>query len=201
MMPSGPGTKALEAKHEVDLSAQQQKGLERKKWFQTLGSAYAREHATRTATIGFALASSPIALLAWIGEKFFEWTDEDPTMEEIVRSVSLYWLTDTIQRCLFPYREVSTRINSILLLIRCQQLSGLGKELDTPLPTPYGFSWFPQELMPQTKAFLETRGDLVFFRAHDRVSYQCLGSCFSISNSIREVISQRWKTPRFFFKM
>ena len=33
--------------------------------FMTLGRAYAEEHATRPATIGFVLSSSPVALLAW----------------------------------------------------------------------------------------------------------------------------------------
>ena len=41
-----------------------------------------------------------------IGEKFLEWSDEDPSLDEILMSVSLYWLTDTYQRCIYPYRGV-----------------------------------------------------------------------------------------------
>jgi len=41
------------------------KGLERAAWFKNLGSAYALEQATKPSTIGLALASSPLALLAW----------------------------------------------------------------------------------------------------------------------------------------
>ncbi|KAL9621026.1 MAG: hypothetical protein Q9160_004544 [Pyrenula sp. 1 TL-2023] len=40
-------------------------GLARAHEFDRTGSAYALEHATRPNTIGFALASSPIALLSW----------------------------------------------------------------------------------------------------------------------------------------
>ena len=40
-------------------------GVERLVEFKTVGSAYAVAHATKPATIGIVLASSPIALLAW----------------------------------------------------------------------------------------------------------------------------------------
>jgi microsomal epoxide hydrolase len=43
-----------------------------------------------------------------IGEKFLEWSDTDPSVEEILRAVSLYWLTDTFPRSIWPYRAVST---------------------------------------------------------------------------------------------
>jgi hypothetical protein len=42
-----------------------------------------------------------------IGEKFLEWTDETLSLNEILASVSLYWLTDTFPRAIYPYREVS----------------------------------------------------------------------------------------------
>jgi len=44
------------------------RGLERAAAFSKTGSAYALEHAIRPSTIAFALASSPITLLSWIGE-------------------------------------------------------------------------------------------------------------------------------------
>jgi microsomal epoxide hydrolase len=47
-------------------------GLERAAAFSQTGSAYALEHATRLNTIDFVLASSPIALLSWIGKKFVD---------------------------------------------------------------------------------------------------------------------------------
>ena len=76
------------------------------------GSAYGREHGTRNGTIGLVLSASPVAMLAWIGEKFLEWTDQDPPVDKILESVSLYWLTDTFPRCIYPYRSVSLIIKS-----------------------------------------------------------------------------------------
>jgi len=69
--------------------------------FMTNGMAYAMEHGTRPATIGLALSASPLAMLSWIGEKFLEWSDEDPALDDILESISLYWLTDTCMQILW----------------------------------------------------------------------------------------------------
>jgi microsomal epoxide hydrolase len=76
-------------------------------------SSYAQEQATRPSTIGHVLSSSPLALLAWycrhpvelftlglicryrIGEKFLEWSDEEPSLDSILTNVSLYWFTSS----------------------------------------------------------------------------------------------------------
>lgn len=91
---------------ELPMDEIEKKAFPRGKAFNETGSAYAREHGTRTATIGLVLSSNPLALLAWIGEKFLEWTDTDPELDEILDSVTLYWLTETYARCIYPYRDV-----------------------------------------------------------------------------------------------
>lgn len=69
--------------------------------FWTLRAAYAKQQATRPQTIGYSLVDSPVGLLAWILDKFAEWTDtEDSPFESISRdrlldNVTLYWLTRT----------------------------------------------------------------------------------------------------------
>jgi pimeloyl-ACP methyl ester carboxylesterase len=63
--------------------------------------AYAKQQATRPQTIGYALVDSPVGLLAWILDKFAEWSDTvDSPFERISRDrvlddVTLYWLTRT----------------------------------------------------------------------------------------------------------
>ena len=42
-----------------------------------------------------------------VGEKFLEWTDEDPPLEKILEGVTLYWMTDTMSRNMYTYRGVS----------------------------------------------------------------------------------------------
>ncbi|USW53907.1 Putative epoxide hydrolase, alpha/Beta hydrolase [Septoria linicola] len=91
---------------EVDgLSDAEKQGVQRINDFATLGNAYAREHGTRPATIGLVLSSSPIALLGWIGEKFQQWTDVTPPIDEILDGATLYWFTESFPRAIYPYRQ------------------------------------------------------------------------------------------------
>jgi hypothetical protein len=42
-----------------------------------------------------------------IGEKYLEWPDAPLSSETILELVTLYWLTDTYPRAIYPYREVT----------------------------------------------------------------------------------------------
>ncbi|KAJ6619460.1 Alpha/Beta hydrolase protein [Mycena sp. CBHHK59/15] len=125
------------------LSDRDRAGVARSSRFVSYESVYSFEQATRPATLGFAIASSPLALLAWIGEKFMDWTDEVPPMSTILEAVSLYWYTDTIARSFHPYRDTTWRITK-----------------------PFGFSSFPKEILPSPRAWIETTGVLVFYWEH-----------------------------------
>ncbi|WP_328869126.1 epoxide hydrolase [Streptomyces sp. NBC_00287] len=65
------------------------------------GTGYAVLQATRPQTLAYALMDSPVGQLAWIVEKFREWTDSTELPEEAVErdrlltNVMLYWLTGT----------------------------------------------------------------------------------------------------------
>lgn len=64
-------------------------------------AAYAKLQATRPQTIGYSLVDSPVGLLAWILDKFAEWSDtedspfETMSRDRILDNVTLYWLTRT----------------------------------------------------------------------------------------------------------
>ncbi|MFD7293933.1 epoxide hydrolase family protein [Streptomyces sp. NPDC059897] len=64
-------------------------------------AAYAKQQAARPQTIGYSLVDSPVGLLAWILDKFAEWTDTEDSpferipMDRILDDVTLYWLTRT----------------------------------------------------------------------------------------------------------
>lgn len=82
--------------------------------FQKFG--YALEQATRPGTVGLAIGANPISLLAWIGEKYREWSDESPSIETILSIVTLYWLTDTYPSSIYTYRYVSRTAASQLII-------------------------------------------------------------------------------------
>ncbi|MFI5987239.1 epoxide hydrolase family protein [Streptomyces sp. NPDC051555] len=58
---------------------------------------YADIQATRPQTLAYGLNDSPVGLLAWIGEKFVEWTDPRCPVDrdQVLTNVMLYWLTGT----------------------------------------------------------------------------------------------------------
>ncbi|KGQ01800.1 hypothetical protein PAAG_11371 [Paracoccidioides lutzii Pb01] len=78
---------------EPPLSDKEQAGLQRGAEFLERGAAYSMEDGTRPRTIGIVLGSSPLALLGWIREKLLSWTNVPLSMDEILRSVTLYWFT------------------------------------------------------------------------------------------------------------
>ncbi len=70
--------------------------------FRTDGNAYFQISATRPQTVAYGHADSPTAQLAWITEKFKEWThpaealpDTAVDRNRLLTNVMLYWLTGT----------------------------------------------------------------------------------------------------------
>ncbi|UGT45285.1 epoxide hydrolase 1 [Nocardia yamanashiensis] len=65
------------------------------------GSGYFRIQGTRPHTLGFGLADSPAAQLAWVVEKFHAWTGTTGTLadridrDHMLADVSVYWFTNT----------------------------------------------------------------------------------------------------------
>lgn len=160
-----PRSADIDTEDDAELSQLEKKGLERAAWFEKLGSAYALLHATRPSTIGLAFSTSPLALLAWIGEKFLDWTDETPPLDTILESVSLYWLTDTFPTSIYPYRQLFT-----------PGVVGAHEDPKWFVKKPMGMSWFPKEIAPVPRQWVETTGDLVFWREHDKVCHMKFGS-------------------------
>ena len=73
-------------------------GLE---YFYRKGFGYAEMMNTRPQTLGYALADSPVGMLAFFYDKFTEWTysgrrpEKAFTRDDMLDNVTLYWLTNT----------------------------------------------------------------------------------------------------------
>ncbi|MEV6769498.1 epoxide hydrolase family protein [Nocardia sp. NPDC051030] len=65
--------------------------LTRMEEFRRVGSGYLAIQNSRPQTIGYGLTDSPILQLAWIAEKFTEWTDLPIDRDQLLTTVSLYW--------------------------------------------------------------------------------------------------------------
>lgn len=57
------------------------------------GKGYLQIQSTRPQTIGYGLTDSPVAQLAWIAEKFEQWTTGPLDRDLLLTNVSIYWFT------------------------------------------------------------------------------------------------------------
>ena len=62
---------------------------------------------TQPFTIGIAIASSPLAVLTYIGEKFHDWSD--PSLiepQDIIDTAALYYLSSSFATSVLMYNQV-----------------------------------------------------------------------------------------------
>jgi len=160
------------------LTAKEQKGLKRGEEFMTSGRGYSEEHSTRPSTIGLVLGSNPLALLAWIGEKFILWSDETPSLDIILESVTLYWLTETFPTSIYPYRE---------------RLGPQAKWQFEYMKKPLGYSLFPFELVPMPISWVKSKGNLVFAKDHEKGGhFAALEQPQLLMQDLEEFIQKVW---------
>jgi pimeloyl-ACP methyl ester carboxylesterase len=104
--------------------------------FLSEGNGYFSIQSTRPQTLSFALTDSPVGQLAWIIEKFKEWTgsshdlpEEAVGLDTILTDVSLYWFTRTAGSAANIYYE-----------------SVHGQDWPTPSQVPTGVAVFAEDI-------------------------------------------------------
>ncbi|KAI9757712.1 MAG: hypothetical protein M4579_003337 [Chaenotheca gracillima] len=178
----------------------EEKTLKKVSAFRSRGLAYAIEHGTRTSTIGHVLASNPIALLAWIGEKFLEWSDEDPSIDTILESITLWWFTETFPRAIYSYRERFENCETLTAteppkLAKPNSGPGDAANPDNFIKIPFGYSWCPEDMGSVPRSWIETTGDVVFFKQHDKGGhFAAMEVPELILGDIEEFVKQVWPT-------
>ncbi|QRV78072.1 epoxide hydrolase [Ceratobasidium sp. AG-Ba] len=122
---------------------------------------YFIEMTTRPATIGLGLYDNPIGQLAWMGEKYLEYSDPQYgvppstiTNNTILTAVSIYYLTRTFETAANIYFQNPAGFQ--------QQLLKAVNDI------PMGFSEYPYEGMFYPKFYLAEMGNLVYHSAHKR---------------------------------
>jgi pimeloyl-ACP methyl ester carboxylesterase len=104
----------------ADLSETDQARLGRMAKFDEELSGYMKLQSTRPQTLAYGLTDSPVGQLAWIAEKFKEWTDSEKTPESAVNRdrlltlVSIYWLTATAGTSGTLYYEDAPALKAML---------------------------------------------------------------------------------------
>lgn len=86
----------------ADLTPAEQERVERQQRYMQEMAGYLEQQSTRPQTLGYGLHDSPAGQLAWIAEKFREWsdpadvlTDRPDFLDTLLTDAALYWFTGT----------------------------------------------------------------------------------------------------------
>ncbi|ARX89197.1 epoxide hydrolase [Streptomyces alboflavus] len=121
---------------------------------------YADIQSTRPQTLAYGLTDSPVGQLAWIVEKFKEWTDSRERPEEAVdrdqmlTNVMLYWLTGTAGSAARIYFE--------------RAHADYQGTLPLPSPTPTALAVFPHDNFVPLRHIADRTNNIVRWTNHDR---------------------------------
>ncbi|KAI0048900.1 alpha/beta-hydrolase [Auriscalpium vulgare] len=132
-------------------TALEKAGLARMQWFMAEGRGYSLEQSTTPQTLGYALADSPVGLLAWIYEKLVTWTDgyawDD---DEVLTWISVYWFSRAgpaaSVRIYYEFTHAVSRPDS---------------------PVPVGVSFFPKELIRPPVSWVKAWKNVVYTSQHE----------------------------------
>ncbi|MGH2587002.1 MAG: epoxide hydrolase family protein [Dehalococcoidia bacterium] len=120
-------------------------------------SGYIGIQSTRPQTLAYGLADSPAGQLAWIVEKFKDWTDSTDVPEDAVSrdqmltNVMLYRLTNTGGSSANLYYEAAKSWGAV-----------------EPSTTPTGVAVFPREIAPSIRRLAERTNTIVHWTEFDR---------------------------------
>jgi microsomal epoxide hydrolase len=123
------------------LTAEELAALERLSRFVTDETGYMKQQATRPQTLAYGLTDSPVGQLAWIAEKFAQWTDWEKvpgdaiSRDRLLTNVSAYWFTRTAGSSAQLYYELADILPT----------SPSPSAPPPPLPTPLGVAVYPRD--------------------------------------------------------
>lgn len=143
-------------------NAREKAGHERSAWFMNEGYGYNLLQSTKPQTVGYALADSPTALLAWIFEKLHDWTDGYRwTDDEILTWVSIYW---------FSKAGPAASVRIYYEATHPEPFSSISTPtLRGWIPhVKLGVAHFPREITVVPKTWAQTLGPVVFQSEHEK---------------------------------
>ncbi|MEM0985358.1 MAG: epoxide hydrolase family protein [Pseudomonadota bacterium] len=141
----------------AEATAEELSALASMKFYQDWDSGYSKQQSTRPQTLGYGLVDSPVGQLAWIIEKFYQWTDCDGHPENVISrdrlldNVMVYWLNGAGASSARIYWE---------------SFNTMGAD---PVVVPSAISIFPKEIFRTSERWARKRySDLRYFGQRDR---------------------------------
>jgi pimeloyl-ACP methyl ester carboxylesterase len=150
-------TPVMPADPPSDLSDADLARVERLQTFRRTGRGYGAIQSTRPQTVGYGLTDSPAGQLAWIAEKFGEWTDGGlpgaVDRDQMLTNISVYWLTRTAGSSARLYYEAA-------------RAGSWGAPAPSSAPT--GVAVFPAEIAAPVRRLAELSNHIVHWTEFDR---------------------------------
>ncbi|HEX9553781.1 MAG TPA: epoxide hydrolase [Streptosporangiaceae bacterium] len=142
----------------TDLTDAERSRVETMRRFRATGSGYGAIQSTRPQTLAYGLTDSPAGQLAWIAEKFGEWTDdglpdEAVDRDQLLTNIMVYWLTRTAGSSARLYYEAARSGSS-------------GPPKVSTAPT--GLAVFAREIARPIRRFAELSNNIVHWTEFDR---------------------------------
>ncbi|WET83011.1 epoxide hydrolase [Amycolatopsis sp. QT-25] len=134
----------------VELSGKDEARVDRVRQLMANRPPYQALQAATPQTLGYALTDSPVGQLAWIAERFAQWTDpRSPVSDDrMLTDVSLYWLTATAASSARLHHETPR-----------------GTE---PCPVPLGVAVFPSDITQSVRSLAERLYDIRHWSEFER---------------------------------
>lgn len=111
-------------------------------------SAYINIQSTKPQTLSYSLSDSPAGMAAWILEKYHDWSDwEFLTMDDILDSLTLYWMTNTASTSIRAYHG-----NTFTL-----------PPLDR-ISVPTAIAAFPHDVLPAPREWIEKNYPVIMYK-------------------------------------
>ncbi|MFB7301317.1 epoxide hydrolase family protein [Streptomyces rubiginosohelvolus] len=113
-------------------------------------SGYMKLQQTRPQTLAYGLTDSPVGQLAWIVEKFLDWTGATAVPEDAVdrdrllTNVTIYWLTATAGSSAQFYYEGAAGVRA-----------AAAGAVPAPLTVPVGVAVFPDDIFVPVRSFAD----------------------------------------------
>jgi microsomal epoxide hydrolase len=142
----------------TDLTEEERERVETMRRFRATGSGYGAIQSTRPQTLAYGLTDSPAGQLAWIAEKFGEWTDdglpdEAVDRDQLLTNITVYWVTKTAGSSARLYYEAA-------------RSGALGPPAASTTPT--GLAVFAREIARPIRRFAELSNNIVHWTEFDR---------------------------------
>ncbi|MGX1548967.1 epoxide hydrolase family protein [Streptomyces adustus] len=164
---------------DIELSATDEARLDRIRQLMANRPPYQALQATTPQTLGYALTDSPVGQLAWIAERFAQWTDPRAPIsdERMLTDVSLYWLTATAASSARLHRDTARGT--------------------APCPVPVGVAVFAHDITQPVRPLAERLYDIRHWSEFDRGShFAAMETPELLAEDIREFFLIRLKDDR-----